>query len=41
MTRRSILNVTSRKKVDSMMPVVIDEANVHTNGPFTSVSPLL
>lgn len=41
MSRRTILNVTSRKKVDNMMPVVIDESNVHTNGPYTSASPLL
>lgn len=41
MTVRRVLNVTSRKKVDTMLPVVVDESSVPTVGPYTSVSPLL
>jgi len=41
MSSRRILNVTSRKKVDNMMPVVVDEASEVTVGPFSSPSPLL
>ena len=41
MSSRRILNVTSRKKVDNMMPIVVDEESAVTVGPFTSPSPLL
>jgi len=41
MSRRSVLNVTSRKKVDSMLPIVVDESSVETAGRYNSVSPLL
>jgi len=40
MSRRRILNVTSRKKVDTMLPVVITESVVVTPGSFTAASPL-
>lgn len=41
MSSRRVLNITSRKKVDNMMPVVIAEDNVETVGPYTSQSPML
>lgn len=41
MSTRRILNVTSRKKVDSMLPIVVAEDNTTTVGAFTSISPLL
>lgn len=41
MTRRSILNVTSRKKVDSMLPVVITEDMNVTPGPWSNATPLM
>ena len=40
MTRRRILNVTSRKKVDTMLPIVVTEDVTITPGPFNAASPL-
>lgn len=34
MTRRRLLNVTSQKKYDTMLPVVVDPAGAGTNGPL-------
>ena len=41
MSARRILNVTSRKKVDSMQPVVVLEDSTTTVGGYTSLAPLL
>lgn len=41
MTRRRILNVTSRKKVDTMLPVVVQEDATTTVGPWSSAVPLM
>lgn len=41
MSSRRILTITSRKKVDNMLPVVVAEDNTTTVGPYTSASPLL
>ena len=41
MSSRRILSITSRKKVDNMLPVVVAEDNTTTVGPYTSASPLL
>lgn len=34
MTRRRLLNVTSTKKFDTMMPIVVDTSGVGTDGPL-------
>lgn len=41
MSTRRVLNITSRKKVDSMLPIVVGEDNNTTVGAFTSSQPLL
>lgn len=41
MSTRRILNITSRKKVDNMLPVVVAEDSTESVGPYSSVSPLL
>ena len=39
MSTRRILNITSRKKVDNMLPVVVAEDSTESVGPYSSVSP--
>jgi len=41
MSSRRILNITSRKKADNMLPVVIDKGNNVTPGGYSSQAPLI
>lgn len=41
MSTRKVLNITSRKKCDNMMPIVVAEDSAVTTGPYASPSPLL
>ena len=38
MSSRRILSITSRKKVDNMLPVVVAEDNTTTVGPYICFS---